>query len=336
MTGPSCATDAGALYGGMVQTLTVPPAEADTRLDRWLRRRFPALTQGALQKMLRTGQIRVDGAKAEANTRLPAGAELRVPPMPTAPAPKAEAKPVPEAFAAELQSRVLYRDAHMLVLDKPQGLPVQGGPGITKHLDGALDALRFGAEDRPRLVHRLDRDTSGVLVLARTPASAAALAAAFRGRDVEKTYWAVVVGEPKHPGGRIELAISKEPGPRGERMVPDPRGQRAVTEFAVLDAAKRKAALLELKPHTGRTHQLRVHCAAALETPILGDGKYGGAAAHLEGLPPQLHLHARALRLPHPEGGVVEVAAAAPPHLAETMRFLGFDNPAPKPARRRA
>lgn len=320
----------------MVTTLTVPPAEADTRLDRWLKRRFPALTQGALQKMLRTGQIRVDGQRAEANTRLPAGAELRVPPMPSTPAPKADAKPVPEAFAKDLQARVLFRDEHLLVLDKPQGLPVQGGPGITKHLDGALEALRFGAEERPRLVHRLDRDTSGVLVLARSAAAAGALAAAFRGRDVEKTYWAVVVGEPQHPGGRIELALSKEGGPRGERMVPDPKGQRAVTDFAVLDAAKRKAALLELKPLTGRTHQLRVHCAQALETPILGDGKYGGAQAHLEGFAPLLHLHARSLRLPHPAGGMLEVSAAAPAHLAETMRFLGFDNPAPRPPRRRA
>ncbi|MFL1460863.1 RluA family pseudouridine synthase [Roseococcus sp. DSY-14] len=317
----------------MVTTLTVPPAEADTRLDRWLKRRFPALTQGALQKMLRTGQIRVDGARAEANTRLPAGAELRVPPMPDTPPPKAAPR-VPEALAQELQSRVLWRDDAVLVLDKPHGLPVQGGPGITRHLDGALDALAFEGE-RPRLVHRLDRDTSGLLVLARSQPAAAALAAAFRGRDVEKTYWAVVAGEPQHKGGQVNLSLSKEPGPRGERMAPDPKGQRAVTDFAVLDAARRKAALLELKPHTGRTHQLRVHCAAALETPILGDGKYGGAAAHLEGLSGQLHLHARRLVLPHPEGGTLEVEAALPPHMAATFRFLGFDAPAPRPPRRR-
>ncbi|WP_207538355.1 RluA family pseudouridine synthase [Sabulicella rubraurantiaca] len=320
----------------MPQILTVPPAEADTRLDRWLKRRFPALTQGALQKMLRTGQIRVDGRKAEANTRLPAGAELRVPPMPTEPAPRAEAKPVPEALARDLQARVLFRDESVIVLDKPHGLPVQGGPGITRHLDGALDALRFDAEERPRLVHRLDRDTSGLLVLARSQAAAGALAAAFRGRDVHKTYWAVVVGEPEHVGGRIEMALSKEGGPRGERMIPDPKGSRATTEFAVLDKARRRAALLRLEPLTGRTHQLRVHCAEALRTPILGDGKYGGAAAHVEGLSGQLHLHARALRLPHPEGGTLEVEAAVPPHMEETMRFLGFDNPAPRPSRRRA
>jgi 23S rRNA pseudouridine955/2504/2580 synthase len=317
--------------------LTVPPAEADTRLDRWLRRRFPALTQGALQKMLRTGQIRVDGKRAEAGTRLPAGAEIRVPPMPTAPAPKPAGKPVPEALARELRARVLHQDARVIVLDKPHGLAVQGGPGITTHLDGALDALA-GEGERPRLVHRLDRDTSGVLVLARDAPAAAFLAKAFRGRDVAKTYWAVVVGEPQHPGGRIDMALAREQGARGERTVPAAKGAdsvHAITDYDVLDAAKRRAALLELRPLTGRTHQLRVHCAEALGCPILGDGKYGGQAAHLEGLDGALHLHARALSLPHPDGGTLEVAAAAPPHMAATMRFLGFENPAPKPPRRR-
>ncbi|MCU0943846.1 MAG: RluA family pseudouridine synthase [Rubritepida sp.] len=320
-----------------VATLTVPPAEADTRLDRWLRRRFPALTQGALQKMLRTGQIRVDGARAEANTRLAAGQQVRVPPMPMAPAPKPAGRPVPEAEARELRARVLHRDASVIVLDKPHGLAVQGGPGITRHLDGMLDALAEDGE-RPRLVHRLDRDTSGVLVLARSAPAAAFLAKAFRGRDVAKTYWAVVVGEPQHPGGRIDMALAREQGARGERTVPATTGSdsvRAITDYDVLDAAKRRAALLELRPVTGRTHQLRVHCAEALGCPILGDGKYGGAAAHLEGLDGALHLHARALSLPHPEGGTLAVEAAAPPHMAATMRFLGFDNPAPKPPRRR-
>jgi 23S rRNA pseudouridine955/2504/2580 synthase len=320
-----------------VATLTVPPAEADTRLDRWLRRRFPALTQGALQKMLRTGQIRVDGARAEANTRLAAGQQVRVPPMPMAPAPRPAGRPVPEAEARELRARVLHRDASVIVLDKPHGLAVQGGPGITRHLDGMLDALAEDGE-RPRLVHRLDRDTSGVLVLARSAPAAAFLAKAFRGRDVAKTYWAVVVGEPQHPGGRIDMALAREQGARGERTVPATKGSdsvRAITDYDVLDAAKRRAALLELRPVTGRTHQLRVHCAEALGCPILGDGKYGGAAAHLEGLDGALHLHARALSLPHPEGGTLAVEAAAPPHMAATMRFLGFDNPAPKPPRRR-
>jgi 23S rRNA pseudouridine955/2504/2580 synthase len=316
-----------------ITTLTVPPAEADTRLDRWLKRRFPALTQGALQKMLRTGQVRVDGKRAEASTRLAAGAELRIPPMPTTQAPKAEPRPVPEAFAEELRGRVLHMDRSVIVLDKPHGLAVQGGPGITKHLDGALDALSFDGE-RPRLVHRLDRDTSGVLVLARTQAAASHLARAFRGRDMEKVYWAVVVGEPEHAAGRIEMALTKEGGPRGERVQPDPKGSRAVTDYRTLDAAKRRAAMLEMRPLTGRTHQLRVHAAEALRTPILGDGKYGGAEAHLEGLSGSLHLHARALRLPHPDGGALEVQVAPPPHMEETMRFFDFSNPAPRAPRR--
>jgi 23S rRNA pseudouridine955/2504/2580 synthase len=314
-------------------TLTVPPAEADTRLDRWLKRRFPALTQGALQKMLRTGQVRVDGKRAEANTRLAAGAELRIPPMPTKQAPKADPRPVPEALAEDLRARILHMDDSVLVLNKPHGLAVQGGPGITKHLDGALDALAFDGE-RPRLVHRLDRDTSGVLVVARTQAAASHLARAFRGRDMQKTYWAVVVGEPEHAAGRIDMPISKEPGPRGERVQPNDRGQRATTDYVTLDVAKRRAAMLEMRPLTGRTHQLRVHAAEALKTPILGDGKYGGEAAHLEGLSGSLHLHARALKMPHPEGGTLEVQAPPPPHMEETMRFFDFANPAPRPPRR--
>lgn len=321
-----------------VQTRTVAAEEADLRLDRWFRRHFPQLTQGALQKMLRTGQIRVDGKRAEANTRLLAGQEVRIPPLPEGPAPERPGpRPVSAEDARALEAMVIHRDDSLLVLDKPHGLPVQGGPGILRNLDAMLDALRFGHAERPRLVHRLDRDTSGVLVLARSAAVAARLAAAFRSRDVEKTYWAVVVGQPEAPEGRIDLALAKLAGPRGERTtaVDDPKqGARAITDFRVLDAARRRAAWLELKPLTGRTHQLRVHCAEGLGCPILGDGKYGGAAAHLEGLPNQLHLHARALRLPHPEGGVLEVAAPLPPHMRETFGFFGFEAPrTPKPRR---
>lgn len=316
----------------------VEAREADTRLDRWFRRHFPQLTQGALQKMLRTGQIRVDGRRAEAGTRLAAGQEVRIPPLPEGPAPAPMPRAaVSERDAAALARLVLHRDASLLVLEKPAGLAVQGGPGITRNLDAMLDALCFDAPERPRLVHRLDRDTSGVLVLARSVGAAAFMAKAFRGRDVEKTYWAVVVGEPAGREGLIDLALVKEGGPRGERThaVDDPRqGVRAITGFRVLDAAKRRAAWLELKPLTGRTHQLRVHCAEGLGTPILGDGKYGGAAAHLDGLSGTLHLHARALRLPHPEGGWLEASAAPPPHMAETFRFFGFEAPKATGARR--
>ena len=316
-----------------VQLQKVAADEADTRLDRWLKRHVPALTQGAVQKMLRTGQIRVDGKRAEANTRLLAGQEVRIPPVAENPARlrPPTPKPVDEREVRALEKLVIYRDAEVLVLDKPHGLPVQGGPGIARHLDGLLDALRFEAEDRPRLVHRLDRDTSGVLVLARTVGAAAKLAAAFRGRDVEKTYWAVVLGEPSPPAGRIDMPLVRQGGPRGERTAPaepgDAGATRATTQFRTLDAVRRKVAWLELQPYTGRTHQLRVHCAEALGCPILGDGKYGGQAAHLEGLPGQLHLHARGLRLPHPAGGWLEVEAPLPPHMKETFAFYGFETP---------
>jgi len=317
--------------------LTVAEAEADTRLDRWFRRHFPQLAQGALQKMLRTGQIRVDGKRAEANTRLTEGQQVRVPPLPAGPKPEPGRIAVSDEDALILQRMVIHQDSSVLVLDKPPGLAVQGGPGILRNLDAMLDALQFDAEERPRLVHRLDRDTSGVLILGRTALAAAWLARAFRSREVEKTYWAVVIPQPEQEEGRIDLALAKLAGLRGERTTavdnPD-EGSRAITDFKTLDAAKRRAAWMELKPLTGRTHQLRVHCAEGLGTPILGDGKYGGAAAHMEGLPNMLHLHARSLKLPHPEGGVLEAAAHLPPHMKQTFEFFGFESPrTPKPRR---
>ena len=316
-------------------TRTVPAHDADTRLDRWLRRYYPQLTQGALQKMLRTGQIRVDGKRAEANLRLAGGEEVRIPPVPEGQAPKAGPKPVNDRDAAEIQRLVIYRDASVIAIDKPHGLPVQGGPGITKHVDGLLDALRFDGDERPRLVHRLDKDTTGVLVLARTAQAATKLAAAFRTRDAEKTYWAVTVGRPQGTEGRIDMALSKQGLPGKERVAADvEKGAHAITYWRLIDTAQRRAALLELLPRTGRTHQLRVHCAEALTCPILGDGKYGGAAAFMEGLPNLLHLHARALRLPHPDGGRLELAAPLPPHMEETFTFFGFDKPKPPPCRR--
>jgi 23S rRNA pseudouridine955/2504/2580 synthase len=321
-----------------IEHRTVAEDEGETRLDRWFRRHFPRLTQGALQKMLRTGQVRVNGKRADAATRLVPGQEVRIPPVPVGPAPgsgAARRPAVDEGAVRDLAARIIHRDDHVLVLDKPHGLPVQGGPGIRLSVDAMLDALRLGAPERPRLVHRLDRDTSGVLALARSAAAAARLAAAFRGREVEKTYWALVVGTPEAPEGRIDLALAKLGGPRGERTraVDDPtEGARAITDFRTLDAVKRRAAWLELRPLTGRTHQLRVHCAEALGCPVLADGKYGGAAAHIEGLPNKLHLHARALRLPHPAGGTLEVSAALPPHMRESFTFFGFEAPrTPKP-----
>jgi 23S rRNA pseudouridine955/2504/2580 synthase len=328
-------------------TRVVSTDEADIRLDRWFRRHFPAVTQGAIQKLCRTGQVRVDGHRAEAATRLSAGQSVRIPPLPAPTAPAAVKQPPPAIYpdtARDLQRLVIYRDDHILVLNKPHGLPVQGGPGITHHLDMLLDALRFGSPDRPRLVHRLDRDTSGVLLLARTPGTAAKLAAAFRSRAVEKTYWAVVARRPVPSEGRIDLPLRRIGGARGERTEPadrtDKEAARAITDYRTLDHAGQKLAWLELSPLTGRTHQLRVHCVA-IGAPILGDVKYArpdqnnAFSATVEGLSSELHLHARALRLPHPAGGTLLVEADLPPHMVQTFRTLGFHAPPARPAERR-
>jgi 23S rRNA pseudouridine955/2504/2580 synthase len=227
----------------------------------------------------------------------------------------------------ELHGWVLHRDDDVIVINKPAGLAVQGGTKTGRHLDALLDGLRFGSEHRPRLVHRLDKDTSGVLALARTPAAAAALTEAFRSKDAQKLYWAIVVGHPSPDAGTIDLPLGKVAGAKGERVVARAEGgKRAITDYHVIDRAGKRAAWVALAPQTGRTHQLRVHMLA-LGTPILGDGKYGGREAFLdaEGLSRQLHLHARALRLPHPRGGMIEVAAPAPGHFEAAVRTLGFD-----------
>ena len=322
--------------------------EADIRLDRWFRRHYPALTQGVIQRLCRTGQVRVDGHRADGATRLAAGQSVRVPPLP-APLPAREtvAHPPPDSRTrSELERMVLYRDDQIILLNKPPGLATQGGPGIVRHLDGMLAAFATGAGDRPRLVHRLDRDTSGVLMVARSRGVAAKLAAAFRSRAVEKTYWAVVVGRPVPVEGRIEVPLTRRDptlaGARGERITvaeaDDEDAAHAITDFRTLDHAARKLAWLELRPLTGRTHQLRVHCAS-LGTPILGDATYGewrstGNSALLEGMSEQLHLHARRLSLPHPAGFTLNVEAPLPPHMAETFRTLGFTAAAPRPPQR--
>ncbi|MBO0711271.1 MAG: RluA family pseudouridine synthase [Acetobacteraceae bacterium] len=329
-----------------VQSRMVSADEAEIRLDRWFRRHYPRLTQSMIQKLCRTGQVRVDGRRAEAATRLAPGQAVRIPPLPDAPAstPPRRSLCLDPHTEAELARMVIYRDEHLIALNKPYGLPVQGGPGIVRHLDAMLHGLSFDAE-RPRLVHRLDRDTSGVLLLARTPGVAAKLAAGFRGRDIVKTYWAVVAGRPVPVEGEIDLPLKRASGPRGERTVLADRGDReaarAITDYRTLDHAAQKLAWLELRPLTGRTHQLRVHCVA-LGAPILGDRKYaepdqnGAGSAIVQGLSEKLHLHARALRLPHPAGGTLVVEADLPNHIRETFRTLGFSAPAARaPERRR-
>lgn len=311
-----------------VETVAVTADEADLRLDRWFRRHYPGLTHGRLEKLLRTGQVRVDGRRAKASQRLSAGQTVRVPPQAAG-----EIKPPPrpaatgERDAGFIREAVIHRDDDVIALDKPAGLAVQGGSRTARHIDGMLDALVFEGKERPRLVHRLDRDTSGVLLLARNARMAARLGEAFRGRRVRKIYWALVAGVPELEQGRIDLPLGKKPGPRGERMATDAEeGQRAVTLYRVIERVGDHAAWLALWPLTGRTHQLRAHCAA-IGTPVVGDAKYGGAAAFLpaDGVARQLHLHARELALPHPSGrGELRVKANLPPHMAETWRHFGF------------
>ncbi len=308
----------------VVETITVRPEDGAGRLDRWFRRHYPALGHGRLEKLLRTGQVRVDGKRARAGDPVAPGQAIRVPPL------ARRVRPQDEGVLREL---VLYRDASAIVLNKPAGLAVQGGTKTGRHVDGLLDTLRFDSDERPRLVHRLDKDTSGVLLIARNAAAAGFFTRAFREKTTRKTYWAAVIGLPKLPQGRIDLALAKRAGAGGERVhVDDEDGKSAVTYYRVMDHVGDRASWLALLPITGRTHQLRAHCAA-LGTPILGDGKYGGTAAHLAGVVAAtgLHLHARSLAVPSPEGGTLQVTAPLPPHMRETWDLLGFTSDSADP-----
>jgi len=313
-----------------VETRAVADGDADMRLDRWFKQNYPDLSFGRLQKLLRTGQVRVDGKRAKPGQRLEPGQEIRVPPLGGGGAPARPIRPpAPDAAdAAYVQSLVLYRDDDVIAIDKPAGLAVQGGTRTERHLDGLLDCLRFGAEERPRLVHRLDKDTSGVMVLARNRAAATALGRAVKARSARKLYWAVTVGVPAPEQGAIKLALSKGGGAGRERAFVDPKhGKRAESLFKVLEKAGDEVAWVVLWPRTGRTHQLRVHMAE-LGCPILGDGKYGGKSAFIEGrdLDRQLHLHARELVLAHPRTGKdFRFVAPPPPHMLRAFELYGFD-----------
>lgn len=309
-----------------VQQITVARDDDGIRLDRWFQRHFPQLTHGRLQKLLRKKDIRVDGQRAEASQRLTPGQVVRVPPLPEAPAPAAAPK-VDAGMAEDLRRRILHDDGTVLVIDKPPGLAVQGGSGQRTHLDALLASLA-GSGEPPRLAHRLDRDTSGVLVLGRTANAAAALTAAFRARETRKLYWALVVGVPEtQPDGEIRAALAKRPGAGGEKVVVDHEaGKSARTLYHVMEKAGTRASWLALWPLSGRTHQLRVHLAA-INRPVLGDGKYGGPRAFLSGseVARKLHLHARRIILPHPDGGTLDVTAPLPSHMKASWDYFGFD-----------
>jgi 23S rRNA pseudouridine955/2504/2580 synthase len=313
-----------------VETKKVDPDEDGMRLDRWFKTHYPDLPHSRIEKLLRTGQVRVDGSRAKASLRLAAGQSVRVPPLPdTAPVPVKQGLSKSERDL--LASITLYEDDDLMVLDKPSGLAVQGGTKTAHHLDRLLEGLGDGPDTRPRLVHRLDRDTSGVLVVAKRRAVAAKLGRAFQTRSVRKIYWALVKGVPKPPQGKIEAALVKASGPKGDRVRKarpgeQSRAQSAVTHYAVVDRAGQTASFVSLKPVTGRQHQLRAHMAI-LGHPILGDQKYQGDKDLPAGIENRLHLHARRISFPHPSGeGVVDVTAPLPPHMTQALAAFGFES----------
>lgn len=312
-----------------VKQTRIAEDEGGIRLDRWFKRHHPTLTHGHLERLLRTGQIRLDGKRAKSSDRIVPGQMMRLPPeIATAP-PHEREGPARAPDEQSLRDFVLHMDDSVIVLNKPSGLATQGGSGITKHVDGMLGSLAYGKKQRPRLVHRLDRDTSGVLIVARTIPAAAALAKSLASRDATKIYWALTKGVPKPHQGTVKLALVKEGGRGDERMVAASRDNKeakhAITDYSVLDRASEEFAWVAAKPVTGRTHQIRVHLAS-LETPIIGDFKYGGVASRGRGeIEDRLHLHARSIDIPHPDGGRLRIVAPLPPHMAKTWKFLGFD-----------
>jgi 23S rRNA pseudouridine955/2504/2580 synthase len=311
-----------------VRQFTVQHDDDGVRLDRWFKRHLPQVGFATVSRWARTGQIRVDGKRADPADRLSAGQVLRVPPGGDTPA-KGGPKPRRELSDEEIaraEAMVITQDRAAIVLNKPPGLATQGGSGMKEHVDGLLDAFAHDGP-RPRLVHRLDKDTSGVLLIARTPGSAAYFSKRFSGRTARKIYWAIITGVPSVEDGLIDLPLAKQPGTGGEKMMVDKsgEGQPARTRYRVLDRAGNRACWVELQPLTGRTHQLRVHMAA-IGHPIVGDGKYGGPEAFLSGsISRKMHLHARRLIIDHPDGDVIDVRAELPEHFANTMANLGFD-----------
>jgi 23S rRNA pseudouridine955/2504/2580 synthase len=317
-----------------VRQFTVAADDDGIRLDRWFKRNLPQVGFATVSRWARTGQIRVDGKRARPEDRLAAGQVLRVPPGGEEP-PREAAKPRARALTseqiAEARAMVIRETASAIVLNKPPGLATQGGSKTTRHVDGLLDAFAEGTAPRPRLVHRLDKDTSGVLLIARTPGSAASFSKRFASRSARKVYWALVVGVPSLAEGVIDAPLAKQPGTGGEKMhIDEENGAAAKTRYRVVDRAGQRAAWVELEPLTGRTHQLRVHMAA-IGHPIVGDGKYGGQDAFLTGaVSRKMHLHARRLIITEPKagegsGGKLDVTAELPPHFAMSMEVLGFD-----------
>lgn len=317
-----------------VQQHVVTPDEEGMRADKWFHKRFPALSHGQLQKLFRTGQIRLDGKRIKANIALEPGQTLRIPPIGDKGsaagegAKKPKGRPISQEDQDFIQSLVLHIDEDVIALNKPAGLAVQGGSKTRRHIDGMLDGLKFKASERPRLVHRLDKDTSGVLLLARSRRAAASLGKSLKHHKTQKLYWAFVAGNAGHDKGRINLPLIKKGAPGDERVHPAEsweQGQDAETIYETIEVAASKFSWLAMMPITGRTHQLRVH-AAAISLPIIGDNKYGDERAHPMGeIEDKLHLCAREINFPHPRGGMMRVKAPLPPHMAKTWDLFHFD-----------
>jgi len=319
-------------YSAGVQTVTVTPDENGMRVDRFFEARFPGLSFSHIQRIIRKGEVRLNGKRTQPKSRLEAGQAVRIPPLKLdAPKPHDDA-PQAQKDRAFIKSITLFEDADVLVLNKPMGLAVQGGSGTSQHIDGMLGALRGPGVDaqRPRLVHRLDKDTAGCLLVAKTRFAAAALAKTFRTRSARKIYWALVVGVPKPKQGRVSTYLAKQEQEEDSYMRIAKHGEKdavhAVTYYAVVETAAQKLAWISLKPVTGRTHQLRAHMAH-VGNPIIGDQKY----FNIEnwelpgGMQNKLHLLARRIVVPHPRGGTIDVSAPLPPHMAQSWNLLGFD-----------
>ena len=315
-----------------VRTFTVGEDDDGIRLDRWFKRNLPDISFNTVSRWARTGQLRVDGKRATPGDRLETGQSLRIPPAEAAPTegpearPKRIVEPLTEDEAAYVQDMVLAKGRDWIMLDKPPGLATQGGTKTVQHLDRLLDGLADDHGQRPKLVHRLDKDTSGVLLVARSARAAAHFTKAFAGRTARKVYWAIIAGVPSLEEGLIDAPLAKQPGTGGEKMhIDEENGLPARTRYRLVDRAGNRAAWVELQPLTGRTHQLRAHMAA-IGHPIVGDAKYGGADAFLTGgISRKLHLHARRLKIDGLDGKPIDYQAELPSHFAETLTMLGFD-----------
>ncbi|MBN8843043.1 MAG: RluA family pseudouridine synthase [Sphingomonadales bacterium] len=310
-----------------MDSATIDREDDGIRLDRWFKRHRPGTPHALLARWARSGQLTLDGKKADVSDRIEAGQKLVMPtpPVEAVARPARKGRPLTDADIELAESMLIHRDASALVLNKLPGLATQGGTKTESHVDGLLDALKFDGPTRPKLVHRLDKDTSGALLIARTPRAAAYFAKSFSNRSARKTYWAIIVGVPDIAQGEIDLPLAKQPGSGGEKMHVDEKGLASKTRYRIIERAGNSAAWVELQPLTGRTHQLRVHMAA-IGHPIVGDGKYGGKGAFLTGtISRKLHLHSRRLRIDHPDGGSIDVSAEVPDHFAASLDALGFD-----------